>query len=91
MEISFDPGKSVRNVLERGLSFELMADLDWASALIEEDTRSDYGERRWRVLGYIGERLPAGVLTPRADKVHVISLRKANSREVKRYEQASQV
>jgi uncharacterized DUF497 family protein len=27
------------------------------------------------------------VFTPRADKVHVISLRKANSREVRLYEQ----
>lgn len=90
MEISFDPSKSERNVLERGLPFELMAQFDWASALIEEDTRADYGERRWRVLGFIGERLHAAVFTPRHDKVHVISLRKANAREVKRHEQASQ-
>ncbi len=30
------------------------------------------------------------VFTPRADKVHVISLRKANRREVKRYEAQTQ-
>ncbi|MDN4574595.1 hypothetical protein DBB29_18485 [Pandoraea cepalis] len=31
------------------------------------------------------DRLFALVFTPRAEKIHVISLRKANSREVKRY------
>ena len=64
--------------------------LEWTTALIEEDWRQDYGERRFRVLGMIGERLPAVVFTPRARKVHVISLRKANAREVKNYEKTSQ-
>lgn len=32
------------------------------------------------------ERLHAMVFTPRAGKVHVISLRKANRREMRRYE-----
>jgi len=35
--------------------------------------------------GYIEDRLYAVVFTPREDAVHVISFRKANSREVKRY------
>jgi uncharacterized DUF497 family protein len=89
MEVSFDPPKNERNVSERGLPFSLVAQLDWASAMIEEDTRKDYGERRFRVLGFIGKRLYAVVFTPRAGKVHVISLRKANAREVKQHEQAS--
>ena len=54
-----------------------------------EDTRKAYGERRFRVLGFIGERLHAVVFTPRAGKVHVISLRKANPREVKKYAETS--
>jgi uncharacterized DUF497 family protein len=60
------------------LSFELVELMEWA-------TRKAYGERRFQVLGYIGERLHAMVFTPREGKVHVISLRKANSREVKKY------
>lgn len=59
--------------------------MEWVTALMEEDTRKAYGERRFQVLGYIGERLHAMVFTPREGKVHVISLRKANSREVKKY------
>jgi uncharacterized DUF497 family protein len=90
MDISFDPAKSERNERERGLSFSLVAQFDWSDAMIEEDDRKNYGECRYRVLGYIGDRLHAVVFTPRAGKVHVISLRKANKREVKQHEQKTQ-
>ena len=87
MEISFDPAKSERNVTDRGLPFTLVEHLDWSGALIEEDVRQNYGERRYLALGMIGDRLHAVVFTPRAGKVHVISLRKANQREVKDHAQ----
>ncbi len=90
MRITYDPDKCLRNIEERGLAFDIAVDLDWSSALIVEDLRRDYGERRFQVLGYIGDRLHVLVFTPRAAAVHVISLRKANNREVKRYEQAIQ-
>jgi len=75
------------NPRDCGLPFTLVEQLDWSAALIEEDVRKDYGERRYRALGFIGDRLHAVVFTPRADKVHVISLRKANQREVRIYAQ----
>src|SRR5712672_1272951 len=62
------------------------AGFEWNSALLVEDLRKDYGERRFQALGLIGNRLHVMVFTPRANKAHVISLRKANKREVKRYE-----
>ncbi|MEO5660381.1 MAG: BrnT family toxin [Polaromonas sp.] len=85
MEVTFDPVKNASNVQDRCLPFTLVEQLDWAGAVVEEDIRKAYGERRFRVLGFIGERLHAVVFTPRAGKMHVISLRKANPREVKRY------
>jgi hypothetical protein len=85
MKITFDPKKNDDNVRERQLSFEKVSKLEWSSAVILEDVRKDYGERRFRVFGYIDERLYAVVFTPREDAVHVISFRKANSREVKNY------
>ena len=85
MEVTFDPVKNASNVRDRNLSFTLVEQLDWAGAVVEEDTRKACGERRFRVLGFIGERLHPVVFTPRAGKVHVISLRKANLREVKKY------
>ncbi len=86
MEISYDPLKNERNVNIRQLSFELVRDFEWGSALIQEDKRREYTERRFQALGFIGERLYMLVFTPRVPKLHVISLRKANPREVKRYE-----
>lgn len=83
--IGFDFAKNATNIASRGLSFELVELMEWTTALMVEDTRKAYGERRFQVLGFIGERLHALVFTPCEGKVHVISLRKANSREVKRY------
>ena len=85
MRITYDAAKNDRNVAERGLAFDLVADLDWETALAEEDTRRAYGERRIRVLALLGGRLHAAVITYRDDAVHVISFRKANDREVRRY------
>lgn len=85
MTVTFDPGKNARNIAERGLPFDMMDDIDWSAAIMIEDTRKDYGERRFRVFSYIGDRLYVAVITPRNDTVHVISLRKANAREVKEH------
>lgn len=86
-----DPKKERRNISDRGLSLDLAQLLDWPTALIWEDKRKDYGERRYCVLGFVGDRLHSVVFTPRDGKVRVISLRKANKREVKRYEKAAQI
>ena len=90
MDISFDAAKNARNIATRGISFEQAADFEWDTALIVADTRKDYGESRFQALGLIAERLHAMVFTPRSGKTHVISLRKANKREVKRYEAQTQ-
>src|ERR1700685_328291 len=86
MRITFDPVKNVRNIAERLLSLVRGADLDWETAVAVEDNRRDYGERRLRVMALLGRRLHVVVITYRGDALHVISFRKANSREVKRYE-----
>lgn len=85
-----DPKKEDRNIAERGLSLDLAEHLDWSTALIWEDQRKDYGERRYCVIGFIQNRLHSVVFTPRDGKPKVISLRKANKREVNRYEKANQ-
>lgn len=48
--------------------------------------RHIYPERRFVAMGYLEERLHVLCFTPILDGVRVISFRKANSREVKRYE-----
>jgi uncharacterized protein len=85
MAVTFDPEKNARNIGERGLSFERVTGLDWDTAVIAKDTRRNYSETRLLVMALLGGRLHAAVVTPRGEDLHVISLRKANKREVKRY------
>lgn len=89
MRLSFDPAKNERNIALRGIPFMAAEEFEWSSALVVEDVRKDYGERRFQAMGLIGDRLHVLVFTPRDGAVHVISLRKANAREVKRYEAQS--
>ncbi len=89
MRLTFDPAKNARNIQERGLPFTMVENFDWQHALIMEDTRQDYGERRFRAFGKIEDRLFAVVFTPRDDALHIISFRKANKREEKRYDQSN--
>ena len=90
-EITFDPAKNEANIRERGLAFALVRDeFDWATALAGEDKRKNYGERRIEAIGYVGRRLHVVVYAPLEIGVRVISFRKANRREVNRYEAATQ-
>lgn len=49
------------------------------------DQRHGYGELRMIGIGYIGYRLFNVVFVERGEERRIISLRKANQREVKRY------
>ena len=85
MKIEYDPDKNQRNIRKRKLSFDLVETFELDTALIWEDDRYDYGEIRYCALGYIGIALFHLTFTCRDDTIRVISLRKANKREVKRY------
>ena len=68
----------------------MVRDFECSTALIVEDDRFDYGECRYRAMGYVGDRLQVVVFTPRGDVAHIISFRKATKREVKNYDQETQ-
>lgn len=89
VQIEFDPAKNERNVRERGLSFERARDFEFESAVFAIDDRQPYGETRIRAFGRLDGRLHALVFVETESGIRVISFRKANAREVKRYEQAS--
>ena len=88
MKVEFDPYKSELCFEHRGFDFEYVAHIFFdANRLIEEDLRYDYGEHRYNVLGRIAGRLFAVTYTLRqTGTIRIISARKANKREVKRYE-----
>jgi uncharacterized DUF497 family protein len=87
MEIEYDPAKNERNIERRGLSFDLAAGFDFETALIRPDLRHDYGESRYQAYGMIGSRLHFLAFSLRNGAIRIISLRKANTREVRFYEQ----
>jgi uncharacterized DUF497 family protein len=86
MRITYDLRKSERNGRERNMPFDMVEWLDWDRAVVLVDHRRDYGELRLRVFGPIDGRLCAVVVTPIEGGLRVISLRKANARECKRYD-----
>ncbi|PAT37945.1 hypothetical protein CK623_13260 [Vandammella animalimorsus] len=90
MHIDFDVAKNERNVRERGLPFALAESFDFETALIWQDTRKEYPETRWVALGRIHDRVYALVFSETPVGIRIISLRKANRREVARYEQETQ-
>ena len=57
--------------------------------LVEHDQRWDYGEERFRALGLIDGCVFVVVFTRRLRAIRIISARRANGREVKRYEKNS--
>lgn len=90
VKIEFDSAKNERNVADRGLTFGAAADFDFASAVIVEDTRRAYPERRFQALGHRNGPLHVLVFSPFPDGIRVISFRRANKREVIQYEKATQ-
>ena len=89
MNVTFDPAKDAANLAMHGFSLLDAEGLEWETAVVWPDTRRDYGEPRMVALGYIGLRIMYVVFVDRPPEQpterRVISLRKANTREVKRY------
>ncbi len=86
MRISFNPAKDEWNIRVRSLSFLAAADFDFDNALYAVDDRRDYGETRYAALGMLRDRLHVLCFVETDDGIRVISFRKANAREVRRYE-----
>lgn len=87
MEIEFDSDKDEANRRKHGISLAAAAEMDFDAALVIPDERREYGEARFRAFGPIRGRLHALAFTMRGDTLRAISLRKANPRERRRYEQ----
>ena len=88
MKFEWDENKNESNVEKHGLDFEDAAEVFESPMLIALDTRQDYGEDRWIGLGLVEYRVVVLVYTYRdADKVRIISMRKALQHEKYQYEE----
>lgn len=88
MEFEWDADKDTANRAKHGVSLGKAALLDWARAFDRLDLRTDYGEIRVQSLVPLQDRIYLCVYTVRGRLYRVISLRKANPREVRHYENA---
>jgi uncharacterized DUF497 family protein len=88
MLFEWDDRKAAQNAAKHGVPFEYAARvfLD-PQRLDSEDTRRDYSEKRWLTLGKIEGRLFAVAYTPRGAVIRLISARKANEREQRKYDE----
>lgn len=85
MNITFDSTKDDANRLKHGVFLSLAIKLEWDLLLTAVDIRNDYGE--CQMVGYapINDRVYCVVYVDRDQQRRIISLRKANKREVKSY------
>ncbi len=88
MQYEWDNRKNAANKIKHGMEFREAEGFHWNNALETIDDREDYGEERRIALGLICGRVHVLIFTRRADNIRLISLRKANKRELEIYEQS---
>lgn len=86
MRYEWDEGKREANIIKHGVDFTEAECFNWEDAAVEPDLRRPYNEPRFIATGFINGRLHVMVFTMRRGAVRIIGLRKANPREVKKYE-----
>ena len=87
MKFEWNENKRQSNKLKHGLDFFDAHLVFTEEALIEEDHRKDYGEQRYNLIGPLSNRLVIVTFSKRNDSIRIISMRKANQREQKNYDQ----
>jgi uncharacterized DUF497 family protein len=81
----WDEAKNTANRLKHGVSFEILFEFDWTSAVVRLDDRYDYGERRFRAFGRIRVQAYCIAFTSRHDIPRIIRVRRMHDKEAKRY------
>ncbi|HWM91798.1 MAG TPA: BrnT family toxin [Thermoanaerobaculia bacterium] len=85
MRVEFDPAKDESNLAKHGVSLALARQLDWDAALVWVDDRLAYDEVRMIALAPATDTLYYVAFVDRGEARRIISLRRAERREVKHY------
>jgi uncharacterized protein len=90
IEFEWDEAKSEQCLRDRGFAFAFVvsAFVD-PGRRVEIDQRWQYGELRYRLYGRIDGRVFVVVYTMRGRTIRIISARKANARERRRYDEGT--
>jgi len=88
MQFEWDEAKNLENIRKHEIDFADVSVMFDGEMLIELDDRFDYGEDRWFGIGFLGFGIAVVVWTERRkDVIRIISARRANRHEQKRFEQ----
>lgn len=85
MRFAFDVDKDEANRRKHGVTLAVGTRVIENAVTTMMDARFDYGEERFVSFGYLDRRLFACVFAVRDDVTRIISVRKANAREIRRY------
>lgn len=83
--LSSGTAKNAENRAKHGIGFDIVHQIDWPAAVIEEDERFDYGEVRSRVFVRLDGKPYCVVLSPRDGTIRVLSARRMHEKEAFRY------
>lgn len=88
MKFDWDEAKNLENIRKHEIDFADVPAIFDSEMLIELDDRFDYGEDRWFGIGFLGSGIAVVVWTERQKNIiRIISARRANRYEQKRFEQ----
>jgi uncharacterized DUF497 family protein len=88
MEFGWHAAKREKTLAERGVDFEdVVVGFSDPKRMVMPDVRRDYGEARYNMLARCEGRVFHITYTLRGDLTWIISARKANTREQRRYAQ----
>jgi len=82
MRLTFDSSGREKTLAERGLDFARAREVFEGATVTTDDNRLDCGEHRRVTVGYLDGRVVVVVRTPRGQARRIISMRKANEREI---------
>jgi uncharacterized DUF497 family protein len=85
MKLTWDEEKRQKTLQERRLDFADAGRIIEGTSLTFPDQRKDYGEDRFVTVGFLDTRMLVIVHTQRGDATRIISMRKANEREIEHY------
>jgi uncharacterized DUF497 family protein len=86
MEFDWNPAKCAKNIVERSIDFaDVVVGFADTGRKVVKDTRKDYGEARYNMLAKVNGRVFHVTFTERGRITWIISARKANKREQRRY------
>jgi uncharacterized DUF497 family protein len=91
VKFTWDEAKNKQNIKKHGFDFADATELFMGNApfFVNLDTRQEHGEDRWKGIGMLqGIAVVVVIFTERdTGTIRIISLRKANTQEKKKYEE----